>query len=108
MPKMKVNFERTLNHDPKVLSITFPGADSETVVMAASQKGLCVSNGAACNSVSSEPSYVLLNSGISPELARNTVRVSFSRYNESSEAKYGAEILADAVKEVLSLTEYGV
>lgn len=106
--RMKVNFENSAQHDPKVLSITFPGADSETTVMVASQKGLCISNGAACNSVSSEPSYVLLNSGFTPEAARNTVRVSFSRYNEYTEAERGAEILADAVSEVLSLTDMGL
>ena len=72
--------------------------------MVASKNGLCISNGAACNSVSSEPSYVLLNSGIKPDLARNTVRVSFSRYNTYTEAEHGAEILCEAVKEVLSLT----
>lgn len=102
--KFKVNFCKSDHHDDKVLSITFPEADSETVVMVASKNGLCISNGAACNSVSSEPSYVLLNSGIKPDLARNTVRVSFSRYNTYTEAEHGAEILCEAVKEVLSLT----
>ena len=102
--KVIFNFQNNKRHDKKILSITFPGADSETVVMLAGQNGLCISNGAACNSVSSEPSYVLTQSGISPNYARNTVRVSFSRYNEYTEAKYSAEILVDAVKEVLSLT----
>lgn len=92
-------------HDPKILSIGFPGADAETVVMIASENGLCISNGAACNSVSSEPSYVLLASGISPDLARSTVRVSFSVYNTVAECQEGAEILAESVKEALSLTD---
>ena len=102
--KYKINFDDFLHHHDKVLSITFPGADAETVVLIASQNGLCISNGAACNSVSSEPSYVLTSSGMSADRARNTVRVSFSRHNTCDDCAYGAEILADAVQEVLGLT----
>ena len=103
----KINFYDPSHQHGKVLSITFPDADSETVVMVASQNGLCVSNGAACNSFASEPSYVLLNSGMSPELARNTVRVSFSRHNTKDDCINGAVILAEAVNEVLCLTNLG-
>lgn len=102
--KYKINFDEYLHHSDKVLSITFPGADSETVVMIASENGLCISNGAACNSVLSEPSYVLTSSGMSADRARNTVRVSFSRQNTYDECVQGAEILAESVNEVLSLT----
>lgn len=101
--KYIINYDDSLHHHDKVLSITFPGADSETVVMIASQNGLCVSNGAACNSVLSDPSYVLINSGMSADMARNTIRVSFSRHNTGNDCKNGAEILANAVDEVLHL-----
>mgnify|MGYP002621407765 CR=1 FL=1 len=76
---LQVHFASSEHHSNKVLSITFPGADAETVVLMASRNGLCVSNGAACNSVLSEPSYVLLNSGMSGDTARNTIRISFSK-----------------------------
>ena len=101
--KFKVNFDDESSHDNKILSIQFPGADAETVVMIASRDGLCISNGAACNSVSSEPSYVLTNSGIKPDAARNTVRVSFSCENILADMVKAAEILSSAVEEVLSL-----
>ena len=101
--KMKLNFARSQSHDDKILSIRFPGADAETVVMVASRNGLCISNGAACNSFSSEPSYVLTSSKIRPDDARNTVRVSFSVMNTQDEMENAATILTEAVKEVLSL-----
>ena len=100
---MKLNFGDEATHDNKILSIQFPGADAETVVMVASRDGLCISNGAACNSVSSEPSYVLTNSGIKPDAARNTVRVSFSCENKLTDMVQAAEILTSSVEEVLSL-----
>lgn len=99
------NYADLLHHSGKILSLTFPDVDAETVVMAASRNGLCISAGAACNAELSEPSYVLTSSGMSPELARNTVRVSFSRMNTPNECRDGAFILAESVFEVLSLTE---
>jgi len=99
----RMKFAANPHSDPKILAVTFPGADAETVVMMAAKRGLCVSNGAACNAVLSEPSDVLLNSGFSEEEARNTVRVSFSRMNTPRECTAGASILADTVKHVLSL-----
>ena len=99
----KVNWLSDVMHCNKVLSITFPMADAETVVLIASRNGLCISAGAACNSESSEPSYVLTNSGIKEDLARATVRVSFSRYNSYADVTQGAKILADTVSEVLRL-----
>lgn len=101
--KYNVNNFTQDHHCNKVLSITFPLADAETIVLLASRNGLCISAGAACNSESSEPSYVLTNSGISDDLARNTVRVSFSYYNSYSDVTQGARILANAVDEVLKL-----
>ena len=101
--KMKLNFGDEVSHDNKILSIRFEGADAETVVMVASRNGLCISNGAACNSVLSEPSYVLLSSGLKPDAARNTVRVSFSCDNTLTEIEQAAEILASSVEEVLAL-----
>lgn len=102
--KMTLNFSRaSQSHDDKILSIRFPGADAETVVMVASGRGLCISNGAACNSFSSEPSYVLTNSMIKPDDARNTVRISFSCMNTAEEMEEAALILAESVSDVLSL-----
>lgn len=100
---LQVRFSTSDHHSNKILSITFPGADAETVVLVASREGLCVSNGAACNSVLSEPSYVLLNSGMSADVARNTIRVSFSKFNTYDECRAGADILAESVNEVLAL-----
>lgn len=94
-------------HCNKILSITFPGADSETVVLNASRGGLCISAGAACNSELSEPSYVLTSSGISEDDARCTVRISFSNLNSYVDAIDGARILAETVRNVLDLNLVG-
>lgn len=78
----------------KILSLLIRGVDSETLVLALSSQGVCVSSGSACNSHESEPSHVLLASGLSPELARNVIRVSFGSDNTVSDAELGAQIIA--------------
>lgn len=85
----------------KLLSLRFDGVDSETLVLALSAAGVCVSSGSACNSHSSEPSHALLASGLTPAQARNTVRFSFSRYNTIREAEDAAEIVAHCVEAIL-------
>ena len=82
----------------KTLSITFDGVDAETLVLMCDAKGLCISAGSACRSHESKPSRVLLAIGLSEEDARNTVRISFSEFNESHEISRGAKILASCVK----------
>ena len=82
----------------KTLSITFDGVDAETLVLMCDAKGLCISAVSACRSHESKPSRVLLAIGLSEEDARNTVRISFSEFNESHEISRGAKILASCVK----------
>lgn len=102
--KHRINYCNPLHHTGKILSITFPKADAETVVLIASRNGLCISAGAACNATLSEPSYVLTSCGMTPEMARRTVRVSFSRMNSQKDCEEGARILAESVSEAISLT----
>ena len=103
--KFVINYDEERHRTNKIVSVSFPGADAETVVLIASDRyGLCVSNGAACNAYLSEPSYVLLSCGLDETMARNTIRVSFSRDNTIEECVEGAKRLVDAVKEVLSLS----
>lgn len=61
---------------PGTLSITFPGADGEALLMALDLEGLCASAGAACTSGSTKPSHVLSAMGLTPSEARGTLRLS--------------------------------
>ena len=61
---------------PSTLSITFPGTDSEALLMALDLEGLCASAGSACHSGSSRPSTVLSALGLTKAEARATLRLS--------------------------------
>jgi len=85
------------SHGNKTINLRFDGIDSETLVYYLDHKGICISAGSACTSLEQEPSHVLLAMGLSPEEARCSVRVSFSRFNTLGEVEAAAGIIADAV-----------
>jgi cysteine desulfurase len=65
--------ERCLSH---VLNISFPGVDSEALMMAVRSE-LAFSNGAACTSASYAPSHVLAAMGLSDARIASAVRLSW-------------------------------
>lgn len=92
------DLERTC---PKVMSFSFDDVDAETLVMSLSRRGLCVSNGAACNTYSSEPSYVLLASGLSYQESAGTIRISLSDVFTTEEQVVKAAKIIDETVSVL-------
>ena len=81
----------------KVASYRIDGVDAETLVQALDVRDVCVSTGAACNTSSSVPSYVLIASGLNFQEAASTIRVSFSGKNTPEEIVNAAHIVADTV-----------
>jgi cysteine desulfurase len=73
--------EHTINGDSSrtqthVVNISFPGIDSEALMMAVREE-LAISNGAACTSASYSPSHVLKAMGLSDDLISAAVRISW-------------------------------
>jgi cysteine desulfurase len=73
--------EYRVNGDPRrtqthVVNISFPGVDSEALMVAIREK-MAVSNGAACTSVSYSPSHVLKAMGLSDDGISSAVRISW-------------------------------
>lgn len=89
----------------KVCSIGIDDIDAETLVIMLGDNGVCVSAGAACSSHSSEPSHVLKAIGLSDKEARETIRVSFSRYNTIEEVQQAAQIIVNCVNELRELQD---
>lgn len=79
-------------------NLAFDGIDGETLLIQLDMKGVAVSHGSACASGALEPSRVLLNMGYSPERARSSIRVSFSRMTTKEEMERAAGILVEIVQ----------
>lgn len=65
--------QRTQSH---VLNISFPGVDSEALMMAL-RDDIAISNGSACTSASYDPSHVLLAMGLDEDRISESVRISW-------------------------------
>ena len=78
-------------------SITFENINGNEVMFALERYGVCVSTGSACNSQSSEPSYVLRAMNLTkPE---NVIRISISEMTTKSQIDYFIENLKLCIKE---------
>ncbi|MBV1694484.1 MAG: hypothetical protein KGP27_08505, partial [Hyphomicrobiales bacterium] len=72
------------------------GVEGESLLAAMPE--IAVSTGAACDSASAEPSYVLRAQGISAELAQATLRISFGRHNSARDAETAGAAVVRAVR----------
>jgi len=71
------------------LNINFGNLDAEILLTALDD--LAISTGSACNSLSLEPSHVLLAIGIPRQLAANALRFSFGKFTTIEEVDYAAK-----------------
>jgi cysteine desulfurase len=61
---------------PHIISISVPGTDSESLLMALDLAGVAASSGSACQSGAVTPSHVLTAIGVTPDLASAAIRLS--------------------------------
>lgn len=71
---------------PNTTSITFDNFAGNQMMFKLENAGICVSTGSACNSESSEPSYVLTSMGI--KNPQNTIRISIDENTTKSQIDY--------------------
>ena len=86
----------------KIINFRFDGVDAETLILLLAESNVMVSAGSACHSHESVPSRVLLEIGLSPDQARNSIRVSFFGHETDEEIGFAACAIADGVKILLN------
>ena len=79
---------------PHVLSVSFPGIDSEAL-MVALKPVAAVSNGSACTSASYRPSHVLSAMRVSDESRRGAIRISWSHLTVGPDWSVVADIISN-------------
>jgi len=75
IPEMIVNGPDSVA--PHVLSVSFPDADAEMMLIRLNDSGIAVSMGSACTSQDIEPSHILMAMGLPQEQIEGTLRISF-------------------------------
>lgn len=69
------------------------GSKGSDIVIKLSKHGIAVSASSACSAGSSEPSYVLMSLGLTPEQCMSALRISLSRYNTEEEVLYFTKVM---------------
>src|SRR5438874_702121 len=80
------------------LNVSFPGFDSETLLMALDLEGICASSGSACMVGSVVASHVLQAMGLSMERASSAVRFSLGKQTTADEIERAADAIARIFK----------
>jgi len=75
------------------LSVSFPGCDGETLLMALDLEGISASSGSACMVGSINTSHVLMAMGVTEQNARATIRFSLGRHTREEEIDATIEAL---------------
>lgn len=85
------------NHIPGNISLSFRNADGEALLHRLDLMGICVSTGAACDTVNTQLSHVLKAIRLDDQYAKGTIRISLGRDNSQEEIS----AIVDALKRVL-------
>lgn len=99
IPYIKVNgdLDRRLSGNA---NICFSGVDGSKLLSELNEKGICASSGSACSAGLLTPSHVLLAIGISPKLARGSLRISFGKENTIEDTKFLVNNLEEIVNKI--------
>ena len=82
---------------PAVLNLRIDGVNNADFVFSMDLKGVCVAAGSACASASIKPSHVLTAMGLDEKSAKESVRISFGKYNTQEEVREAAKIAVEII-----------
>ena len=83
------------NRLPGNANFSFPNIDGEALLLNLDAKGICASAGSACTSASNNPSHVLSSIGLTDDLARSSLRVTFGEENTKEDVDFLVNSLVD-------------
>lgn len=86
------------------LHLGFNFVEGEGILLSLDLKGVAVATGSACSSGSLDPSHVLKAMGLPVELSQGGVRFSLSRYNTVEDVEYAAEVVAEVIPRLRSMS----
>ncbi|WP_123053979.1 cysteine desulfurase NifS [Clostridium sp. JN-1] len=85
---------------PGNINVSFKGVDAETLLMMLDARGICVSAGSACSAGALEPSHVLIAIGLTPKLARSSIRFTIGSGTAEEEINYVVEVVKECIEKL--------
>ena len=85
------------NRLPGIVNVTFPGTQSDTLLLLMDSQGVSCSTGSACSAGVHEASHVLLAMGHSIESAQSSLRFSFGASSTQADVDYILSVVPDVI-----------
>ena len=99
VPDSRVNGS-SLEMLPGILNITFPGTESDSLLLMLDNAGIATSTGSACSAGVQRPSHVLLAMGLEEREVRASLRFSLGTSTTQTEVEKVGEVIAGVVAQV--------
>ncbi len=96
----------TKNRLPNNINVRFDFVEGESLVMQLDIKGVACSTGSACSSATLEPSHVLLATGLRPEQAHGSLRISLGRFTTEKDINYLLKVLPGIIKKIRKISPF--
>ncbi|MBN2509883.1 MAG: cysteine desulfurase [Spirochaetales bacterium] len=94
---------------PGTLNVSFRGAEGESILLYLDMDGIAVSTGSACASGALDPSHVLMATGVGPELAHGSIRISLGYGSGREDADYLLAKLPPVIERIRKMSSvYGI
>ncbi|MFJ5796959.1 cysteine desulfurase family protein [Streptomyces decoyicus] len=87
---------------PANAHFSFPGCEGDSLLLLLDAQGIACSTGSACTAGVAQPSHVLLATGMSPELARGTLRFSLGHTSTTEDVAALAQAIGPVVERARS------
>jgi len=91
---------------PGILNFSFFGVEGEAITMRLDMDGIAVSTGSACSSNKLTASHVLLATGMKPEEAHGSLRVSIGRWTTKEDIDYFIESLFKNINQLREISPF--
>ncbi len=107
IPQAKYNGHPTKRH-PGNVHVCFKYIEGESLLLLLDMKGICASSGSACTSGSLDPSHVLMNIGLTHEIAHGSLRLTLGDFTTEDDVATVIEEIGPIVqrlREMSPLTE---
>jgi cysteine desulfurase len=105
---MKEEYVRLNGHktkrSPNNVNVSFHFIEGESLVLMLDAQGVETSTGSACSSKELQPSHVLLATGLRPEEAHGSLRLTNSQYNTTEEIDYVLDILPGITQKLMAMS----
>jgi cysteine desulfurase len=99
VPDARLNGD-PVNRLPNNVNLSFPGIEGETLLLSLDMLGIAASSGSACSTGSTEPSHVLTAIGLSPEVARGSLRLTVGKDTDVKQVDHAATAIVETVARV--------